>query len=287
MCAERIRESAIAGTWYPGHPGALRAEILKYLDQAERCMDTEDLTALVVPHAGYMYSGGVAAHAYKQLENSRFDCVLIIAPSHRAHFHGATVYNLGGFRTPLGIVGLDMETVNDLVGQAPFFGYFPEAEDREHSLEIQLPFLQVVLGDFKLVPIIMGEQGSEQCEKLAEVIGRVCKGKKVLLIASSDLSHYHPYKEAMKLDQRVVDRVKAFDPAGLSSELRYGTCEACGGGPIVTAMLAARTLGADRARVLFYANSGDVTGESSEVVGYMSAALYRISGGTERAHNEE
>ncbi len=287
MCAERIRESVIAGTWYPGHPKTLRAEIVRYLDQAEPVKPKGDLVSLVVPHAGYMYSGGVAAYAYKQLEDTHFERVLILAPSHRAHFRGTSTYNLGGYKTPLGVVPLDQEIVDALLEHEPFFGYFPEAEDGEHSLEIQLPFLQVILKDFKLIPVIMGEQSLELCSKVAEVIGTLCRGKRVLLVASSDLSHFHSYREARELDQRVVERVRAFDPEGLSRELYQGTCEACGGGPIVTAMLAARNLGADTARVLHYANSGDVTGENSGVVGYMAAALYNVSGSTERVHDAD
>lgn len=275
MSAERIRESVIAGSWYPGNPGTLRQEIAGYLERAEPHPSRGTLVGLVVPHAGYMYSGGVAAHAYRQLTDSGFDRVLIVAPSHRARFPTSTIYDLGGFRTPLGLVPLDRELVQAFLEHPQVTGYFPPAEDQEHSLEIQLPFLQVVLGDFKLVPIIMGNQSFEHCKDIAELIGKLCEGRNVLLIASSDLSHYHSYREAKRLDDIVIGKVTAFDFQGLSRDLQNGSSEACGGGPIVAVMLAARKLGATASRLLHYANSGDVTGDHSGVVGYMAAAFYR------------
>jgi AmmeMemoRadiSam system protein B/AmmeMemoRadiSam system protein A len=284
MAVEKIRESVIAGTWYPGQPEILKREIQKYLAQVDGSPLQGELIGLVSPHAGYRYSGGVAAHAYKLLEQHSFDRVVIIAPSHRAYFKGASIYNLGGYSTPLGVVPLDRELVDGLMEHSPLISYVPQAHAQEHSLEIQLPFLQVILKDFMLTPIVLGEQSLDFCAQLAAVISQVCRGKRVLLVASSDLSHYHSYKEAKKLDQIVMDRVAAFDAQGLSKNLRTGDCEACGGGPIMTLMLAARDLGADVAKILHYANSGDVTGETGEVVGYMSAAFY-TSNDAERAQS--
>jgi AmmeMemoRadiSam system protein B/AmmeMemoRadiSam system protein A len=273
MTQEKIRESVIAGSWYPGHPETLKKQIGEYLDEAPPTPLGGELVGLIVPHAGYMYSGGIAAHAYKLLLQQSFDRVLILAPSHRAHFQGASVYRLGGYRTPLGIVPLDQDLIESLFRQSSLFHYVPGAESQEHSLEIQLPFLQVVLREFRLTPILMGDQSFESSQKLAEAIARGCKGNRVLLIASTDLSHFHPYKEAKHLDQVVLDRVAVFDPAGLSKDLEKGLCEACGGGPMVALMLAARKLGANKAKVLQYANSGDVTGDTHGVVGYMAAAV--------------
>lgn len=272
MAAPKVRESVIAGTWYTGDPRKLRAEIESYLEEAT-VPSMDGLIGLVAPHAGYVYSGRIAAYAYKALEQHPFDRVLILAPSHRAHFQGGSIYNLGGFRTPLGVVPLDQEIVEAL-DTKPFFRFIPQAHDQEHSLEIQLPFLQVILKDFRLTPIIMGEQSFENCLQISNAIVEVCRDKQVLLIASSDLSHFHSYDRAKVLDQHVFERISAFDPEGLSRDLSQGQCEACGGGPMMTVMLAARELGARQARVLHYANSGDVTGDHSRVVGYLSAAFY-------------
>jgi MEMO1 family protein len=281
MTQEKVRESVIAGSWYPGHPETLKKHIEKYLDEAQPAPLGGALIGLIVPHAGYVYSGGVAAHAYKTLRRHPFDRVLILAPSHRARFQGASVYRLGGYRTPLGTVPLDYDMVDSLSRQSSLFHFVPQAESQEHSLEIQLPFLQVVLSEFHLTPVLMGDQSFETCQELADAIVHGCAGKEVLLIASSDLSHYHPYQEAKRLDQVVLDRVSAFDPAGLAADLDEGICEACGSGPMMTLMLAAQRLGANKAKTLHYANSGDVTGDTQGVVGYLAAAFYNNPGKSE------
>jgi len=287
MGTEKIRESVIAGTWYPGNAQKLSKEIEGYLDQAKTPTLNGEVVALIAPHAGYMYSGGVAAYAYKLLREQPFDRVLIVAPSHRTYFEGASVYSLGGFRTPLGVVPLDHELLEQLLRQPAAINDLPEAHAQEHSLEIQLPFLQVVLKEFQLTPLVMGEQSYANCQSLATAIAAACQNKRVLLVASSDLSHYHAYQEAKTLDQFVLDAVSAYDPKALDEQLRMGKCEACGAGPIMTVMLAARELGANQAKVLHYANSGDVTGDRRGVVGYMSAVLYRNPGSARKAEVSE
>ncbi len=279
MAAEKIRESVIAGTWYPADPAALKGQISRYLDRAVPPAVEGGLIGLIAPHAGYMYSGPVAAYAYKLLLQDPFDRVLILAPSHQESFPGSSIYNLGGYRTPFGVVPLDREIIDDLYKHTSLIQYVPQADQAEHSLEIQLPFLQTVLPQFTLIPIVMGTQRLDYCVQLAEAIASVCEGKRVLLVASTDLSHYFPYAEAKRLDRTFLDRLSAFDPEGLASELQSQKCQACGAGPVLTLMLAARKLGADSAKVLHYANSGDVTGDkNSGVVGYAAAALCRKSG---------
>jgi len=278
MKTERIRESIIAGSWYPAEPAKLEKQLSNYLDLATPRAIEGNLTGLIVPHAGYVYSGGVAAFAYKLLLQHRFDRVLIVAPSHQSRFSGSSIYNLGGYKTPLGTVPLDMELIDELFKNGDHIRYVPQVDAREHSLEIQIPFLQTVLPKFTLVPIIMGDQDLAYCLKLADAIATACSGKRVLLIASTDLSHYYPYDEAKRLDRAFLDRVDAFDPEGLAEDIKERKCEACGAGPAIALMLAARQLKADSGAVLNYANSGDVTGDhSSGVVGYAAAALYRLA----------
>ncbi len=273
--AEEIRESAIAGSWYPSSPAVLREQIDGFLKQVPAPIPSGRLVALISPHAGTAYSGQVAAHAYGQIgPDQKFETVLILAPSHRARFSGVAVHDRGGFRTPLGVVPLDQALIEDLKQRESRIRYVPDAHTLEHSLEIQLPFLQVVMPGFKLVPLLMGEQEFQTCQWLAEAVADAVRGKAVLVVASSDLSHFHDSEKARKLDQVAAERTSAFDPQGLSLDLSSGKCEACGGGPMVTAMLVARKLGADRSQVLQYAHSGDVTGEQSRVVGYMAAALW-------------
>ena len=277
MEAEKIRESVIAGSWYPADPAKLRKQISGYLDMAAPPDIDGELFGLIVPHAGYVYSGGIAAFAYKLLFKHRFDRVLILAPSHQAHFSGSSIYNLGGYRTPLGTVPLDRELVDELFKSANIINYVPYADTREHSLEIQLPFLQTVLSTFTLVPVVMGDQRISYCRRLADTIAAACSAKRVLIIASTDLSHYYPYGEAKRLDSAFLERVGSFDPEGMAEDIGQHKCEACGAGPVITLMLAAKKLGADTARLLHYANSGDVTGDrSSGVVGYAAAVLYRV-----------
>ena len=286
MSGQHVRESVIAGSWYPGDPARLTKDIKGYLAQVPEHKIDGKLIALISPHAGYMYSGQVAAHAYKLLEGKKYDIVVIVSPSHRAYFQGASVYPMGGYRTPLGIVPVAEEITEALMKKSPHIDFIPQAHSQEHSLEIQLPFLQVVLKDFRLVPIVMGQQDLPMCKELGAAIADVIKGKNALLIASTDLSHFHTYDEAVALDRKFVQNVDAFDPEGLSKALKGGQCEACGGGPVVAVMLAAQALGADKSEVLNYANSGDVTGDHDRVVGYMAGALYR-STGSAGAHAKE
>ncbi len=275
MPSEQIRESVIAGTWYPGKASRLRLEVEEHLNSAAVADVQGQLVALISPHAGYRYSGQVAAYAYKLLKNRKISSVVVIAPSHRAYFRGVSVYDRGGYRTPLGVVPLDNDLISALKQRESRIKYVAEAHSQEHSLEIQLPFLQVLAPEFKLVPLVMGNQDFTTCEWLAEAVSDcIDKNGSVLIVASSDLSHFHPYQGAKRLDQVVLDKVDEFDPRGLSDSLAKGKCEACGGGPMVTAMLAARRLGANKSRVLRYANSGDVTGDHSSVVGYMAAVLW-------------
>ena len=239
MASEQIRESVIAGSWYPGEASRLQQEIKGYLKRASVAEFQGNLIALISPHAGYRYSGQVAAYAYKTLEKQQFATVVVIAPSHRAYFKGVSVYDRGGYRTPLGVMALDHELVSELKQKDSRIHYVPEAHTQEHSLEIQLPFLQVVMPECKLVPLVMGEQSFATCQWLAEAVAACIEERSVLVVASSDLSHFHPYNQAKRLDQIVVEEVNEFDPQGLSNDLASKKCEACGGGPMVTAMLIA------------------------------------------------
>ncbi len=270
-----VRESVIAGSWYPGDPKILAYEIDGFLKNAQAQPLDGRVVALIVPHAGYIYSGQIAAHSYKHVEGKTFDVVIVIGPSHRAYFQGASVYNKGGYRTPLGIVPVDVGLANRIIAQSPMISFVPSAHMQEHSVEIQLPFLQVAMGEFNFVPIVMGDQERHTCEELAEAIYRSASDKRILIVGSSDLSHFHTYEKAVKLDSVALDNIKRMDADGLLNDLKSGLCEACGGGPMAVAMMVAKRLGADRPRLLKYANSGDVTGDKGSVVGYASAVFYK------------
>ncbi|HMK51705.1 MAG TPA: AmmeMemoRadiSam system protein B, partial [Thermodesulfobacteriota bacterium] len=242
----------------------------------------------ISPHAGYMYSGQVAAYAYKLLEGTAFDSVVVLGPSHRYPFKGASLWDRGGFKTPLGIVPIDVELSKKLMEKRKEIRFIPEAHSQENSLELQVPFLQAVLKAFKLVPIAMEPDWSwETCQYLASAIAETVRGKKVLLVASTDLSHYYSYNIAVEIDRIFINHIDRFDIEGLNQDLRSNRTEACGGGPVVAIMLAAKMLGANRGKVLKYANSGDVTGDRSRVVGYAAAVFYKTAGGKEKMKEEK
>lgn len=269
-----IRESVIAGSWYPGDPKILASEIDGFLKKTPSIHLDGKVLALISPHAGYMYSGQIAANSYKLVEGKTFDAVIVIGPSHHTYFDGTSVYNKGGYQTPLGIVPVDMELANKIIAQSPTISFIPSAHMQEHSVEIQLPFLQVVLGEFSFVPIVMGDQGMQNCRELAKAIYKAASDKEILIVGSSDLSHFHSYDKAVKNDSRALDHLKNMDHEGLLKDIQSGLCEACGGGPIAVAMMTASKLGANRSKLLKYANSGDVTGDKNRVVGYASAVFY-------------
>lgn len=276
-----VRSPVVAGTFYPGERSALAATVDGYLDAAGALELPGEIVGVISPHAGYVYSGGVAGAAYAHLRGLSFDTVVVVAPSHRAAFRGASVYGGDGYETPLGTVPVDEALADAIRGESESFAYRPGAHSAEHSLEVQVPFLQRTLGEFAVVPIVMGDQSEPAVRALAGAIARAVEGSgsRVLLVASTDLSHYHDQTRANALDRVMVDRVEEFDPEGLLSDLAAGRCEACGGGPTAVVMMAARELGADRATVASYATSGDVSGDMSQVVGYVSALVTRPTDG--------
>jgi AmmeMemoRadiSam system protein B len=228
-----------------------------------------------------MYSGAVAAWGYKVLLKRTYDTVIIIAPSHRSHFEGAALQEQGGYRMPLGVVKIDEEFSSELLKKSGVVQSNIHAHQGEHSLEVQLPFLQVVLKEFRIVPLIMGAQDAALCEALASALFQVMQGskKQFLVVGSTDLSHYYPYGHALELDGQVARNLNSFDVKGFVRDLATDKCEACGAGPMITTMMVSQKLGADASRVLKYANSGDVSGDKASVVGYISAVFYKMGNG--------
>jgi hypothetical protein len=270
-----LRRAAVAGSWYPGTASALGAEVDAYLEAARAAPPPGRLVALVSPHAGLRYSGPVAAYGYGLLRGLEGDVtVVLVGPSHRAAFDGAAVHAHGAWETPLGRAPVDEEIAQALLDADPVVFDDPGVHREEHSLEMQMPFLQRLLPGLRIVPVMMGTQSREEVEALGQALAKALAGRRVLLVASSDLSHYQPAVVANRADAAVVDAVSRFDEEALLERLERHQNVACGGGPVVTVMKAARALGADRATVLKYADSGDVgEHDKSHVVGYLSAAL--------------
>ena len=280
-----IRQSVIAGSWYPGQPDVLRRTLEGYLADAEKVkLEVElegELMALISPHAGYAYSGPTAAYAYQQLEDGpAFETVAVLSPLHQAYLGGFVVTKSSHYETPLGLVEVDAELVEALGKEVTLnrVGF-----DGEHSLEIQLPFLQQVLGAFTLLPVMLGEpltsdRSLAACRELSAALAKLLRDRKALIVASTDLAHLHNYNDVVRHDRVMIELVERFDIEGLAQALMEGRCQACGGAAVVTALLAAQALGANRATVLHYTNSGDVTGNrrpGSYTVGYMAAAVYQ------------
>jgi MEMO1 family protein len=267
----KVRQSAVAGTWYPGTSAALADAVDRHLSRA-RCDIDGDLIALIAPHAGLMYSGPVAAHAYRVLRDRQFDVTVIVGPSHFVGFDGVAAPAADGFETPFGVMPIATDIVDALVASGVVRQHAP-AHAREHSLEMQLPFLGRLAPATPIVPLLMGSQTRETATALAAALASVLPGRRALLVASTDLSHYHDAATASRLDGVVLDHVGKFDADGLQHALDGRPDHACGGGPMVAVMRAAKQLGARDAVVLDYADSGDISGDKSKVVGYMAAAF--------------
>ncbi len=274
----KARPPAVAGSFYPGDPADLRAMINEYLAAAPAVTLGGRPIALVVPHAGYIYSGKTAAAAFTTLSGLTYDTVIVIAPSHRYSFDGAAVYADAPYRTPLGDVALDTDLIESLVKNGEHITKNALPHLPEHAVEVEVPFLQVVLGDFKIVPIVMGSMSLASCEELARAIAESIGDRRVLIVASSDLSHYHPRTDAKRLDGVFKDFLARNDPEGLYDALVTRKTEACGGGAVVAALMAARTLGSTGVVVTKYDDSGTETGTTDAVVGYVSAVVYRRGG---------
>jgi AmmeMemoRadiSam system protein B len=275
-----VRPAAVAGTWYPRTASQLSSELRRHLDsvppEALRTVPQDaTLIALVAPHAGLMYSGPVAAHAYGLLQSRAFETIVLVGPSHYLGFDGASIWPLGAFETPLGDLRVDRDLAAAIATRCPLVADLPEAHGREHSLEMQLPFLAALAPETPIVPIVMGFQTRDTAFALADGIAAAAGERRVLLVASSDLSHFHDARTAAILDHDVITRVDALDDEGLMALLERRAEHACGGGPMVTVLRAARALGASESAVLRYADSGDVSGDKSSVVGYMAAAAWR------------
>jgi AmmeMemoRadiSam system protein B/AmmeMemoRadiSam system protein A len=283
---QKVRPPAVAGQFYPADPKALATTVDGFLARAAVEQPSGTVLALISPHAGYEFSGQVAAYSYSLLKGRKIERVVVITPCHVDAFPYSSVYGGDAYATPLGNIPVDKEFGKRLAAlssliQVSSRGHGEVQGRSEHSLEVQLPFLQRVLGQFKLVPIVMGEQGYEASRALGVSLAKLLQGGKqgppaeldTVIVASSDLSHYHPYDEAVRLDHATLTALEEYDYFNMSQNFERRIWEACGGGPIVAAMIAAERLGANQAKILKYANSGDVTGDKSQVVGYGAAAL--------------
>lgn len=270
----RIRHQQVAGYFYPADKDKLQKDIALMLQVTKPEKAFNNIFGIVSPHAGYMYSGKTAAFAYNLLKDKFYKTVIIISPSHAEYFPGISIFDGDAYETPLGIVEIDQVMVDMLVENNKIIFRGIQGHRKEHALEVQIPFLQTVLKNFKIVPIVMGDQSKMFVDELAEKISKVVDDN-TLVVASSDMSHFYSAEEAERLDSVVEKRINEFDFEQLLKDLDDHECEACGGGPIAVMMKTASLKNIDKSLVISRSDSGDVTGDKSEVVGYLSAVVYK------------
>jgi AmmeMemoRadiSam system protein B len=270
----KIRHQQVAGYFYPAEKDKLQKDISLMLQLAKTEKSFDKIFGIISPHAGYVYSGRTAAYAYNLLKNKNYKTVIIISPSHSEFFPGISIFDGDAYETPLGIVEIDQEVTDKLVEKSKTIFRGIQGHRKEHALEVQIPFLQSVLTNFKIVPIVMGDQSKRFVDELAQKISEVADNS-TLVIASSDMSHFYSSNEADRLDSVVEKRISEFDFENLLKDLDRHDCEACGGGPISVMLKAASLKNINKSFVLNRSDSGDVTGDKSEVVGYLSAVVYK------------
>ena len=275
--SQEVRLPTVSGYFYSSDPQELSATVQDFMAKAEQIpfARTGKLWGLIVPHAGYEYSGEVAGYAYGQLKGNNFDTVVLIGPSHRHAFRGVSVGDYTSYQTPLELVPVNRELVKGLINSHELISFYHQAHDNEHSIEVQLPFLQSALSNFKIVPILMGDISLHTCQVLANTLYDVCKNKNILFIATSDLSHFYPYSQAIEIDNKTIEAITSFNAELLFTGIINGNYELCGASPVITLLLLAKRLEIMSPLLLKYMNSGDVyDGNKLQVVGYSSFILY-------------
>ncbi|MBA7493763.1 hypothetical protein ES702_04325 [subsurface metagenome] len=294
---EIIRQPAFAGTWYPGNRDELSKTIDSFLKNARDQQLKGDLIALIAPHAGYAFSGPIAAESFKQLTGKKFTTVILIGPSHRYPLRDVSIFDRGYFLTPLGKIKVS-EEASRMVEENPLIKFNPDAHRNEHCLEIELPFLQRTLKQFEIIPLLTGEMSLDKCSKVAETIVKHFAIGNTLLVASSDMSHYPSYKDATYADKKMLEVIKTLDPDKIASTSKsiLGenipglSCTLCGENAVLTTIIAARKLKANCVTILKYSNSGDSHppgwSDKSSVVGYGAVAITRYPSVSPEAQKE-
>ena len=280
-----IRPPAVAGGFYPANPSRLREMIRGFLDEVDLKQSKREVIALIVPHAGYVYSGRTAAYSFKLLQGSGVKTVFLIGGSHKAYFPGISVFGDDGYRTPLGVVPVDKKLAAWFHDQDDSLNYYPEAHSREHSLEVELPFLQEVLGNFKVVPILIGQADDRVIGKLGKLLAEAMKKTPdSVIVCSTDLTHYPPYRDAIRIDRETLEAIKSMDREKvikvrdkyIPGPVTNLVCAMCGEKAVLATMEASEILGVDTVEILNYSNSGDASfGDKNRVVGYGAVAFIK------------
>jgi len=270
-----VRMPAVAGLFYPNNSTELLEQIKILLETNKPAKKYDNIFGIIVPHAGYIYSGKSAGFAYNVLkENNNFETAIIISPSHHEYFNGISIFDGDSYQTPLGNVPINKVLAADIVNLSKNISFSNKGHKKEHALEVQLPFLQVIKNDIKIIPIVIGDQSAKYIQDLSNTLSKIVD-EKIIVIASSDLSHFHSKEKAFILDSVVINRINNFEYPELYNDLVNNNCEACGGGGIVALLECANIIGEYKAEVLSHTDSGDVSNDKSSVVGYLSAVIYK------------
>jgi len=271
----KIKQPNVSGQFYEANPKRLSANIDEFFSEASVVPSKKHIDVVIAPHAGHVYSGGVAAYGFKAASQQKYKTIVILAPSHYVGFDGISIWEEGGFQTPLGVVEVDDVFTRRLITANKDFYFSPQAFTSEHSLEVEIPFLQKTFKNFKIVPVIMGQPSLQLLEDFAATLNDIIgKRKDVLVVVSTDLSHYHDDAFARKMDRRTIEAVKGLQVDRVWKECQARTMEMCGFVPVTAALLYAKQKGLAEVDVLHYANSGDVSGDTDRVVGYTSIVIY-------------
>lgn len=274
-----VRPSPIAGQWYPGDPKQLSADVDRYIHEAKLPQLEGEVVAIVTPHAGHMYSGPVAGYAFAALKGYKPELVAVVSPMHYPYDDPLITTAHAAYETPLGIIPVDTEAVqmlDELLEKELGYCMRRVRNDREHSLEIELPFLQrVIESEFKLLPVMVRDQSRRVTRTLGQCLAKTLRGRNALLVASTDLSHFYPVDIANELDAEMLRCIESFEPEAVIQAEEDGRGFACGRGALAAVLWAAKDLGADKVRILHHATSGEVTGDTSQVVGYGAAVVLR------------
>jgi len=288
---ETVKHPNVAGAFYPGNASDLAAMVDGFLKKADPQEIEGEIFGLISPHAGYEFSGAVAAFGYKLIRNRAYKTVVIMGPSHAFGFRGVSVYPDGIFRTPLGDLEIDSQFTEKLLHSDPDIFFEPMAFEREHSVEVQLPFLQRTLKDFKIVPVVIGSGGFDLSRKLAGKLKEIIGGRKdVLVVASSDMYHGYDYEECERADAQTLSCLTVMDEAGFEQGLNSGTLQMCGGSAVAAVLILGKSLGHEKTILLAHTNSAIVTGrmiKGSWTVGYSSLVIDREKGADAMLLNKE
>ena len=277
-----VRPSPIAGQWYEADPEMLARNVDEYLEEAQLPELDGEVIAVIAPHAGHAYSGVIAGYAFAALRSRSPDLVAVIAPMHHPYFEPLITTAHDAYSTPLGDIPVDKDAMVELdviLKSELGFGLSPVSNDKEHSIEIELPFLQRLFSSekskWKLLPVMVRAREPDVSQGLGRALARVLRDKNFALVASTDLSHFYNHRTALNYDRTMLNEIESFDPEGAFDVERAGKGFACGLGAFTAVMWASRELGADKVKLLRHATSGDVTGDYSSVVGYAAAVILK------------